>query len=486
MSQDDRSRPGNDVTQRKIVALVFTGMLVLYLLTMNGRIYTPDESQRFRLTLALLQGELAIGHAPLAYCKYGLLLPAIAAAAMRAKKILTGNVDPASTLFFALLVNPAVTASLCALLYLTVRGFGYQRATAAVLAVLLGTGTPFWSEGRTLLSEPLTALAVLATYHLLRFGRDDLRLRFPFVAGLALGGAIMERATMGMLAPFFFAYLLVVSRRGKARKAIAFLAGLMLLLASIGWYNDARYGSAFSSAYVTDPVLRGDGPWSGEWRFSLPALCFSPGKGLLVSGPVLLLALIGLPAFAARHRRETVFIALLCAAHILVHASWWCWWSGASFGNRFTLIIVPLLLLPAAEVVQLAARHRRWLVLTLVVAGVSIITQLPAALCTHTWYYCSIAGPRFLNEPEMIYGSRHMPLSLFARLAGETVPVLQPDLLLLARETPSVIRYWQLALVALLLLIVMLVGWSLLRPRGIGLAGTGRQPRFVDNESTRA
>jgi hypothetical protein len=128
---------------------------------------------------------------------------------------------------------------------------------------------------------------------------------------------------------------------------VAWGAPVALWLAGGGAYNWVRFGSVVETGYgdeaseFTEPILTG-----------LTGLLVSPGKGLLWYSPPLLLALVGSRRFARRRPDLALVIAGMFAATLALYSRYYIWDGGGVWGTRFLLPLVPLLLLPAGEVIE--------------------------------------------------------------------------------------------------------------------------------------
>lgn len=151
-----------------------------------------------------------------------------------------------------------------------------------------------------LLSGPLLAGALVAVHM-----RDRLRL-LARDAGLALVGA----------APF---------------------AGLALL------YNEHRWGSAWVTGYELNASLMRGSLFDGLW-----GLFLSPGGSVFLYAPPLVLAALGLPRLLRRTGWDGALVLALAAAPIVLHARYLGWWGGWSWGPRYLVFAVPLLIVPLA------------------------------------------------------------------------------------------------------------------------------------------
>jgi hypothetical protein len=148
---------------------------------------------------------------------------------------------------------------------------------------------------------------------------------------------------------------------------------LALALAGAGCYNVARFGSPFDTGYRT--AAWDVPPWVG-----LLGLLLSPGKGLLWYCPPVALGLVGFVPLMRRRPRATFLLGSVAILYLLVHSVYNHWHGSGAWGPRLILLIVPLLLLPAAEWFQRPPRKAwgRLALALLVVMG--FVVQVPAVL----------------------------------------------------------------------------------------------------------
>ena len=72
-------------------------------------------------------------------------------------------------------------------------------------------------------------------------------------------------------------------------------------------------------------------------------LVLSPGRGLVLYAPVVLVALWGLRRSYRRDRVSTAVAVLLVLSRIVFYAPYWGWYAGGGFGPRYVLPAVPAL-----------------------------------------------------------------------------------------------------------------------------------------------
>jgi hypothetical protein len=242
----------------------------------------------------------------------------------------------------SLLVSLAVVVS-----YLTAR-VRLRPGRAFWIAVALGAGTGFWPTASQTLWQHESAIFGLSmsAYAATTLERGGwLR---PVLLGVGLG---LAGASRMQLAPI----------------VVTVLAGAV---AFAGWRR-AAVAAAFAGAVIT-PVLVTNYLWFGtilgaapllealhetvhatSSSFSLQSdgfagLLVSPNRGLLIFSPVAAVALIG----AARAIREGWrtphrWLLLAAAAQFVLYGLYSVWWGGHTYGPRYMLDVLPLLV-PAA------------------------------------------------------------------------------------------------------------------------------------------
>ena len=118
-------------------------------------------------------------------------------------------------------------------------------------------------------------------------------------------------------------------------------------------------------------------PWAG-----LAGLLFSPNRGLIVFSPVVLIAFAGMAA-AWRARRTTPALACSVAAvvQIAAYSFYSVWWGGHTFGPRYLLDVLPLLVPAGALGAAAAGRRPFTAAAALAAVAVSIVISATGAFC---------------------------------------------------------------------------------------------------------
>ncbi len=431
---------------------VFLTLAGVYLLTSGGHTYSYDEETMFGLTISIVErGSLVVPTCPGCtvlrsipmpagrnYSRYGPVQSLVAIPPYLLARALAAGDDAATwvgTRYTATLLTAIVTAAIGALLYSLARGLGYRHAVALATALLYGLGTQAWPRAKTFFADPLTTLLILlAVYCWWRLDRPDVGERRAAAAtgwavGIALccGIAVGVKFGAGIILPVFgLAGAASLWRRWRAgelatgdvvRAAVAAAVALAVPLALVGWYNWVRFASPLETGYGGREV---GAVQQGNWREALPGLLISPGKGILLFSPIVILGLLSWWPFARRHPRLALLAAALAVEHVAFYARVPQWDGGTCWGPRYLDFIVPTLVLPvAAGLDWLRAQGRA---VRLVVGGfaglviaLALVVQLLGVLVNFdTGYNAITSGRRYwtvANSPPLVH----------ARILGERV-----------------------------------------------------------------
>lgn len=371
--------------QRTLALAIGLFLFSIYLLTYRGGFHSVDEVSMFAVTESLVKFGQAntdqvawtqwttsqaeaqgfFGRDGHVYSKKGLAL-SLAQAPFYWLALHAPGLGMLQTVS---LLSAVITAATGPLLFMFIRRLGFSQAVALTAALLFGTATTSFVYAKYLFSEPLAGLFLLLAAYMLFAYRQEAGLRRLFVAGLAAGLAVLTRANNLFLLPVFGLYLLwilwrspnapsqqspTVTDRAAARPrwrpfelalplavfgAAAGIVGLGLL-----GYNALRSGDPLQTGY--DLSL-----FSPNVLLGLYKLLFSPLRGLFIYSPLLLLSLPGWWLLRRRCPAE----AWLLAGLVLVTVGLFSAWSsgeGLSWGSRFLVPVVPVLVISLAPLLE--------------------------------------------------------------------------------------------------------------------------------------
>lgn len=248
----------------------------------------------------------------------------------------------------------AVVLYLIGLQALTVVDPSRRRRYALAAALVFAFGTAawstasrsYWQHGPSMLMLSLAALVAV------RSRSDPRALRW---LGPPLAASYFMRPTNVVPVVLFSAWVLIEHRR----YLLHHLAGLAAVSAIFVTVNLSAYGSILQP-YFTEPRHVRTG---GELAESLAGNLISPGRGLLVFSPVLVLAVAGM--VIRRRARQSDGLDLLLAACVVGHwlsislLAYPAWWGGHSFGPRLFSDMVPFLIVLALPVLDRLADEDR-------------------------------------------------------------------------------------------------------------------------------
>jgi hypothetical protein len=232
-------------------------------------------------------------------------------------------------------------------------------AAAAFATAALALGTSALSLlSREVWQHSLLLLLSAAVLALLWRPRPGPSAVAAVAAGALAGWGAAARPT-GLLLAAAWAWLLW---RGDRRRLGAFAAGLAPVLVAVAAYQWATFGSPLAAGQLRVGDIRFAGRGVPSLLGGLAGVLLSPGRGLLVYSPVLLLAALAPLLGRGLRRSERPPAAAIVlpavaaiAANVIAAAAWREWWGGFTYGPRYlsdTLVCWGALL-----VVALSARH---------------------------------------------------------------------------------------------------------------------------------
>jgi hypothetical protein len=369
---------------------VFMLLLSLYLLLFNGVTSTDDEQLYIALSESMATGR---GYSA---------LPLLGNDRIQGS---TGSVEPLNSilgipLFLIasylklgksqmLFILPAVyTAATASLIYLILAQRGYSARTATFSAFGYGLGTIAFAYARMNFREPLAAFALTLALYIAEkpiTEKDGVyrQILSVFLLLLTLGAALLTKITTAFILPVFLIIFLfknktLFTRLLAQRKCL--LVGLpvivVMLIAMLIKVFPAGSLSRFTLRFAdyiifTLPRLPHDHFWQ-----AIAGLLFSPGKGLFVYSPILILMCVSpLMTRQSKSLVGMVPLLILCITQALIYNDEW--WS-ITWGTRALLPAIPLLIVSAASSVERIWHHQfRWMRIPLY--GLLIISMLAQA-----------------------------------------------------------------------------------------------------------
>jgi hypothetical protein len=328
------------------------------------------------------------------------------------------------------LVPAALTATTCVLFARFVLLLGVGAPAASLSALLLAFGTMLFVFGRVVWSDIAQATAFWGFFSeslLLarRPGRNG-AMKVGIWAGVLINTKYLF--VLSLIGGFTFVATQLWTRLGTRKLAVvagwAALAALPFSI-PICWFNYIRNGTLFHGGYGIEPFQE-----SIVW--GLYSLLFSFGKGLFIYNPTLIFAFK--PSSKLPNRWWWAVLAT-AGPVVLLYSKYSNWGGDWSWGPRYIIFLVPVLMVPVAVLLDeiLCSRRRLTLAIFGAVAATGLFVQLMGAglYWDHFIRLSQAATRQWLGTPDRSGG--YTPLHgdhcdpCFEDLHGHTYfPAFQP------------------------------------------------------------
>jgi hypothetical protein len=388
-------------------AALFTLLVALFALLGRGTFFTSDEGGIFNTALSLIRHR-SLAVAPgenihrgkdgsfyasreilptllcLPPCAAGLVLDYLVRPDQPPVAPFGGQLNGTNWPVFVTvtLLGPMAVAATLLLLRRFVLADGGSRGEALWLTVAAGGATPFVVYAKTIFPQVFEAACLMLAFGSALRWRQAGAPGTGLVLGVACGLGLMCRAAFAPLCGWFLGSLLLAgpaTRPARVRAVLLFLVPVALGAAVTGWVNWLRWGSPLDFGYHHAYETFDTPAWVG-----LYGLLASPGKGLLVYAPSLLVPLLFARTLWQRGRAEVVLALGLTATYLAVYCRWYDWQGGLAWGPRFLLpLIPPWLALTSRALAGPGAAPARGLLLGTGLVGA--VVQLPGLLLHPQW-----------------------------------------------------------------------------------------------------
>ncbi len=438
------------VTSSNLPLAFMLVVLGVYLLTMSGHTYSRDEETMLEASRTLVtRGTWVMsrdtnlvqvrGVNEHLYSQYG---PgqALAAVPWTAAGLLMGKLFPNDQAGFVLRLVDAtfdvlMASGIVGLFAALGLGLGYSRKASLFTAGSFAFATFLWPHSRTFFSETLVALCLFASFYLVFLSthnapqatrRADLLLA---LSGALFALAVATKVQYVVALPAFQVYVWwrVSNTMSTPRQTVGLSAwwagGLLVGLVPLLVYNYTSFGNVFTTGYGTDlrsiftyPLAEG-----------LYGLLLSPGKGIVWYALPVLLTLWGLPRFARKFKAEALLFALVALPVLTLFALYPFWHGDGSWGPRYLVPVLPLMMLPSLQAVKSAIEsHREWgRVALAVLVGLGFSINLLGVLVNFDTYINSgynDEARHFTLEAAPIFGHARLLYSELHRKLGFVDP----------------------------------------------------------------
>lgn len=386
------------ISNALLAALIFVLLTGIYSLTYSGTFKSGDELLFVSGAQSLgALGELNLGPVYVSRGAEAVFVEPAQALVGAALYQLT-RLNGVGTVHLLFLMNIYATALTGSVVFLLARQHGHSPGVAAGAALVFGLTTIVWPLSKTYFRDPLAMLFVaLAAWSFeltyTRRSPSGQMAQWGVTLALLIAG-ILTKNTAAVAAPALLAAALADAPAARSRRLALIGLATMLVLIGIMWMIPAEgLFAKFSLRYYWAVLSGTHHPHFGE---AIVGLLVSPGKGLFVESPALLLALLALPGAAwARAHRRWLAPWLMTIGLTLVTAYYqdYLWWGGLGWGVRHLLPVAPLLAVACAPALQhIAASPSRWVKAAgLGLVGLSGLMQVGGLGVVLSHYHARIA-----------------------------------------------------------------------------------------------
>ncbi len=268
------------------------------------------------------------------------------------------------------LLNIIVASLTVGVIYLCLRAFSYNDTVSLIVAVGAGVSSNLWAYSQTLFREPLVAFFLLLAVYLIRISMDRSVLLRILGLGAGLVALYLATATKSSaLAALPALAVLALPSHSRLESAVMrrlslFLLGVLVITLFALMFKEPATLAIHSFYPDQDPS-------DSYFSYALRIFLLSPGGSVWGTSPLVLLSIAGAIVLLREGKHRLVWtIWLLTIGYSIGHAlpTGAHWFGGLSWPPRFLVPILPVLMLAAAPIVQIAERQRSKLLTIVVVA----------------------------------------------------------------------------------------------------------------------
>lgn len=289
-------------------------------------------------------------------------------------------------------------------MFLISRRLGYSVRLSFFLSVSLVFSTFLLIYLKTILRDVTLAVCLLGSIHFLLRWKDNPLTRFAVIAGALSAAACLVKVTFVLVIPWTIWYMWNPDRRKSVKHIVAFLLPVGVAFVVTGIYNFARFGNPMEMGY------HGGTSFPTPLSTGLYGLVLSPGKGVLWFAPLSILTLWAARSFWNDHRREALLMYGVVISTLLFYAVYFAWGGDGSWGPRYLVMILPLIILATGSWLSKASRLMKQAAVILVLLGG--LVQAGGVLIYHGNYLRKIGEFPFtrpFTDPEFLYKSHFIP-----------------------------------------------------------------------------
>ncbi|RIH66877.1 hypothetical protein D1164_00115 [Mariniphaga sediminis] len=205
---------------------------------------------------------------------------------------------------------------------------------------------------------------------------DKQKYIYTILLGILIGLISLVRPT-NILVSLFFIFFGIKSWRALINRGNFFLSrykhlALILFFWFIIWFPQFLYWKLLTGSFFYNSYADGS-----QFFFNDPKIIngfFSYRNGWLVYSPAMIFSVLGMFILWKKQKELQLPLAITFLVFIYVSYSWWCWWSGGAFGNRFMIDIYGLLALSSgAFFTYISSLKLKWIKYPVVIVAFILV-----------------------------------------------------------------------------------------------------------------
>ena len=307
------------------------------------------------------------------------------------------------TMMLVSFANPFFSALSCLLIFVIAQQMNFSRSISIALSFIYGLSTMSPVYTRTGFGEPAMVLLLLLSISVLFKYKVTRKVRYLPVAAFLIICMVFTATSSVIFVPCFLFYLIwIIYSSGekaayKAGGLALFLSVLTIGAAGIGFYNYTIYGSPLAFGAVNAMAMGKKMVAPPHILKGLYYYLLSPGKSFILFNLPIILGVVALVRTKREEKKEVTLFILIFIINLLFFARSFRRGSLFSWGPRYLLPSVPLLVLLIGYYIErfrsLASKITVWV---LSIAGFLIV--LPCMFINQSKFYFFVTEKLGLDE----------------------------------------------------------------------------------------
>ncbi len=295
----------------------------------------------------------------------------------------------------ASLTNTVFAALFVVVFYIFALMLGFAPKVAFISSLLLAVGSILLPYSKIVLVETPTAILLILSLHLVfKEGKDGYSL---LLLGFSLAGLLLLKVANVIYLPVLILFALSENgclKKKDVRQILLIVVPILVALFTVLVLNKVRFGSLLEFGYGDETK-----EFTGSFINGLIGFLFSPSKSIFFYSPIVILSIIGMPAFFKKHKSVFAVILILFTVSLFFHAKWHSWYGGWSWGPRLIVPVLLLLHIPILSFIEALQKKRFYKAVLFFVVIPSIAVQLLGSLVLYQQTHYFIKDPSSLTAP---------------------------------------------------------------------------------------